>query len=93
MAFLGRRRRPLKKDITAETLLAKFGRDGAVQIPLSRTLKVIEQWILAEPRHPSGWRMQINIDKAEPLSEVGLTLPASAAMSSFLASREGSLQQ
>jgi DNA phosphorothioation-dependent restriction protein DptH len=76
-----------KKTSRHETLLAKFGRDGAVQIPLSRTLKVIEQRILAEPRHPSGWRMQINIDKAEPLSEVGLTLPSSAAMSSFLASR------
>lgn len=51
-------------------------------------LKTIEQRILAEPKHPSGWRMQINLDTAEPPSEVGLTLPSSAAMASFLAARE-----
>ena len=32
--------------------------------------------------------MQINLDTAEPPSEVGLTLPSSAAMASFLAARE-----
>lgn len=71
-----------------ETLLAKFGREGAVQIPLSRMLKTIEQRILAEPMHPSGWRMQINLDTAEPPSKGGLSLPSSAAMSSFLSARE-----
>lgn len=77
-----------KKASRQETLLAKFGREGAVQIPLSRMLKTIEQRILGEPKHPSGWRMQINLDTAEPPSEVGLTLPSSAAMASFLAARE-----
>jgi hypothetical protein len=77
-----------KKSSRQETLLAKFGRDGAVQVPLSRMLKTIEQRILAEPKHPSGWRMQINLNTAEPPSEVGLALPASAAMASFLAARE-----
>jgi hypothetical protein len=71
-----------------ETLLAKFGREGAVQIPVSGILKTIEQRILAEAAHPSGWRMQINLDAAQPPSQVGLTLPSSAAMSSFLAARE-----
>lgn len=51
-------------------------------------LKIIEQRILANPKHPSGWRMQINLDTAEPPSEVGLNLPSSAAMASFLAARE-----
>lgn len=77
-----------KKTSRQETLHVKFGREGAVQIPLSRMLKTIEQRILAEPKHPSGWRMQINLDTAEPPSEVGLTLPPSAAMASFLATRE-----
>ncbi|PPD34014.1 MAG: hypothetical protein CTY19_05770 [Methylomonas sp.] len=77
-----------KKASRQETLLAKFGREGAVQIPLSRMLKTIEQRILSEPKHPSGWRMQINLDAAEPPSQVGLTLPTSAAMASFLATRE-----
>lgn len=71
-----------------ENLVVKFGSEGAVQIPLSRTLKTIEQRILAQPKHPSGWRMQINLDIAEPPSEVGLTLPSSTAMASFLAARE-----
>lgn len=77
-----------KKASRQETLLAKFGHEGAVQIPMSRMLKTIEQRILAEPKHPSGWRMQINLDAAELPSEVGLTLPTSAAMASFLAARE-----
>jgi len=77
-----------KKTSRHETLHIKFGRDGAIQIPLSRMLKTIEQRILAEPKHPSGWRMQINLDTAEAPSEVGLTLPSSAAMASFLAARE-----
>lgn len=77
-----------KRASRQEILLAKFGREGAVQIPLSRMLKTIEQRMLAGPKHPSGWRMQINLDTAEPPSEVGLTLPSSAAMASFLAARE-----
>lgn len=77
-----------KKTARQETLLAKFGRDGAVQIQLSRVLKTIEQRILAAPKHPSGWRMQINLDAAEPPSQIGLALPSSATMVSFLAARE-----
>jgi DNA phosphorothioation-dependent restriction protein DptH len=77
-----------RKATRQETLLIKFGREGVVQVPLSRMLKTIEQRILAEPKHPSGWRMQINVDIAEPPAEVGLTLPSTAAMASFLAARE-----
>jgi len=77
-----------RKTARQETLLVKFGREGAVQVPVSRVLKTIEQRILATPRHPSGWRMQINLDAAEPPTEVGLSLPSSMAMSSFLAARE-----
>ena len=68
-------------------LLAKFGREGVVQIPLSRMLKTIEQRMLAAPKHPSGWRMQINMDTAEYPSQVALVLPSTAAMQSFLAAR------
>jgi hypothetical protein len=77
-----------KRPSRQETVLAKFGREGAVQIPLSRMLKTIEQRILAEPKHPSGWRMQINLDTPEPPSQVGLVLPSSNAMASFLAVRD-----
>lgn len=77
-----------RKSSREEILLAKFGREGAIQIPLSRMLKTIEQRILAEPKHPSGWRMQINMGTPEYPSEVGLVLPPTAAMQSFLAARE-----
>lgn len=77
-----------KKPPRQEALLAKFGREGTVQIPLSRMLKTIEQRILAEPNHPSGWRMQINLDRPEPPSQVGLVLASSNAMASFLAARQ-----
>lgn len=77
-----------KKASRQDTLLAQFCREGAVQIPLSRMLKTIEQRILAQPKHPSGWRMQVNLGTAEPPSEVGLALPSSASMASFLAARE-----
>lgn len=77
-----------KKSSRQEILLAKFGQDGAIQIPISSMLKNMEQRILAVPKHPSGWRLQINMDKVEYPSEVGLTFPPTAAMQSFLAARE-----
>lgn len=77
-----------KKVSREDTLLIKYSHDGAVQIPLSRALKEIEQRILAKPKHPSGWRMQVRNGAAEPATEVGLTLPSSAAMASFLSARE-----
>jgi hypothetical protein len=77
-----------KKVSRHKTLLAKFGREGSVHILLSCKLKDIEQRILAKPKHPAGWRMQINLDAPEDASEVGLTLPSSSAMASFMATRE-----
>ncbi|MCL4358025.1 hypothetical protein M1512_04010, partial [Patescibacteria group bacterium] len=77
-----------KKRLRQETLISKFGREGAVQIPIPRILKNIEQRILAEPKHPSGWRMQINMGTAESPSEASLALPTTAVMESFLSSRE-----
>lgn len=77
-----------KKVSRQETLLVKFVREGVVQVPLSRMLKAIEQRILAAPKHLCGWRMQINLDAAVDPTEIGLVLPTTAAMQSFLAARE-----
>lgn len=79
-----------KKGKTArqETLLVKFGREGAMQIYVSRILKNIEQRILSSPKHPSGWRMQINMDTAEQPIETAISLPNTIVMQSFLAARE-----
>jgi len=80
----GKTRRTSKQ----EFLIAKFGREGAMRIPVSRILKSIEQRILAGPKHPSGWRMQINLSTPELPSEVGMQLPSSTVMESFLSARE-----
>lgn len=77
-----------KRNSKQELLVVKFGREGAMRIPVSRILKLIEQRILAEPKHPSGWRMQINLSTPELPSEINLKLPSSAAMQSFLSARE-----
>lgn len=75
-----------KKTALQETLLVKFGRDGAVQVPVSRILKNIEQKILAAPKLPCGWHLQI-MESSELLKEVSLPLPSSAALQSFLSAR------
>ncbi|MBU2429377.1 MAG: ATP-binding protein, partial [Proteobacteria bacterium] len=77
-----------KRNSKQELLIVKFGREGAIRIPVSRVLKSIEQRILTKPKHPSGWRMQINLSTPELPSEIGLQLPSSAAMQSFLSARE-----
>ncbi|SHK89084.1 hypothetical protein SAMN02745216_04256 [Desulfatibacillum alkenivorans DSM 16219] len=77
----------VKKSARHETLIAKFGREGSMQIPVSRALKIAEQRMLATPEHPSGWRMQINMDSVEPPSQEGVSLPGSSALQSFLAAR------
>ena len=82
-----------KRTNKQETLLAKFDQFGTVQIPVSRALKSIEQRILSEPKHPSGWRMQININDAESPVKVGLYLPTTPSVQAFLAAREGYFQQ
>jgi hypothetical protein len=43
----------------AEMLEVQFGRDGTVHIPISRTLKGIEQAILAAPTGPMVWRISV----------------------------------
>ena len=77
-----------KKASRQEMLRVNFGQEGVVHIPLSRMLKTIEQRILVKPKHPTGWRIQINLNASEPPSEIGMTLPSSTSMASFLAARE-----
>ena len=76
-----------KKTSRIETLQVKFGSDGGVKIQSSSKLKEIELRILDKPKNLCIWRMQINQGVAETPTEVGVTLPSSAAVSSFLAAR------
>lgn len=77
-----------KKATNQETLLAKFSREGAVQVPISRTLKRIEQQILAKPKHPCGWRILINVGSPELTKGTIPSLPSSTALHSFFSARE-----
>lgn len=47
------------RSVGTEMLEVQFGREGTVHIPVSRTLKFIEQTILASPAGPLAWRMAI----------------------------------
>ena len=49
-----------KRAAAQETIEARFGREGAFQISVSRRLKNIEQRILETPERPVSWRMQLH---------------------------------
>ncbi|MBA4496311.1 ATP-binding protein [Paenactinomyces guangxiensis] len=70
-----------------EVLMAKFGREGTVQIPVSRILKDIEQQILSKPEHLSGWRLFIDRNSPGDLSEIKSSLLSTMEVESFLAAR------
>lgn len=79
----------IKKAANQDKLLVKFGREGAVQVPISRALKRIEQQILKTPKSSCGWRMQIiNMNSSEPTKGTIPSLPSSTALHSFFSARE-----
>ena len=49
-----------RRTAAQETIEAKFGREGTLQIGVARWLKSVEQRILTEPERPVSWRMQIH---------------------------------
>ncbi len=50
-----------RKGAAANTVMleAKFGKEGAVNVPVSKPLKVLEQRILREPAGPISWRVSV----------------------------------
>jgi hypothetical protein len=69
-------------------LIIRFEREGVYQIPLSNSLKNIEQRILLNSKHPSGYSLRINSNLDNSITETGLSTTSSAAYNSFLAARE-----
>lgn len=64
-----------------------FARGGTYHIPVSRTLKLLEQRILAAPRGPTAWRLQVHMGRVEaPIGE-SAPWPRSVAVDAFLAAR------
>ena len=70
-----------------ETLEAKFGREGTLQISVARWLKNIEQRILADPERPVSWRMQIHAGQPHMPTDDIPEWTRSAATRSFLDAR------
>ncbi len=71
----------------SEMLEAKFGREGSVHIPVSRTLKEIEQGILAAPDDASSWHLSIKLGVAgSPICD-HVQWPEGEAARSFLDAR------
>jgi DNA phosphorothioation-dependent restriction protein DptH len=70
-----------------EMLELKFGREGAVHVPVSRTLKVLEQKMLAVADGALAWRVAIKL--GQPGAATGETArwPSGEVVARFLAAR------
>jgi DNA phosphorothioation-dependent restriction protein DptH len=70
-----------------ETIEARFGKEGALQISVARWMKIIEQRILSSPEGPVSWRMQLHLGQPEsPTGDIA-EWPSTVAARSFLAAR------
>jgi len=70
-----------------DTLEISFGHEGNVQIPISRTLKTLEQAILSVPDGPLSWRVSLRMGQADkPTGNEG-TWPTCASCNRFLEAR------
>ena len=84
-----------RKGSGANTVMleAKFGREGAVNVPVSRPLKVLEQRILREPSGPISWRVMVmHGSPSEATGETG-RWPKGEEAEHFLAAREAYFEQ
>ena len=77
---VGWTRRSTGRRVAAQEIIeARFGREGAFQIPVPRWLKNIEQRILEMPERPVSWRMQLHAGQPQsPTADIGewTTTPA-----------------
>ena len=76
-----------RRTAAQETIEAKFGREGTLQIAVARWLKNIEKLILTEPKQPVSWRMQIHAGQPHmPTGDIA-EWPKTAAVRDFLDAR------
>ena len=80
-------RKPRGRTVGAEMIEAKFGREGALHIPVSRTLKVTEQRILAAPDGPLSWRVSIKLGVAGSSTGEQAQWPQGPVARAFLEAR------
>ncbi|GAB2937002.1 hypothetical protein GCM10027280_26400 [Micromonospora polyrhachis] len=85
-------RAPGARSVGSEMLEVDFGRDGTMNVPVSRQLKALEQRILAAPAGPINWRIPIALGSAGQASGETSRWPQGEATSRFLAAREAYFQ-
>ena len=71
----------------SDALEAKFGREGIVNVLVSRTLKQLEHRILNSPDDPISWRLTINNTQAEDAANNLREWPKVEAVAPFLQAR------
>jgi DNA phosphorothioation-dependent restriction protein DptH len=74
--------------VGTEMLEVQFGRDGTVHIPVSRTLKGIEQAILASPVGPLAWRVAIRVGQPDKPTVEDAIWPTIDECRDFLVARD-----
>ncbi len=80
-------RKPRGRAVGTEMLEAKFPREGAIHVPISRPLKLAEQKILAAPDGPLCWRIPISLGIAGSSTGEVSKWPDTPATKAFLAVR------
>ncbi|MCA9642303.1 MAG: hypothetical protein KC492_16490, partial [Myxococcales bacterium] len=73
--------------VGTDMLEAKFAREGAVHVPVSRPLKLVEQKILGAPDGPLCWRISISLGVAGTSTGEVAQWPDTPATKAFLGAR------
>jgi len=80
-------RRPRGKAAGIDMLEARFPREGAVHVPVSRPLKLVEQKILGTPDGPLCWRIPISLGVAGASTGDVVHWPSTPATRVFIEAR------
>jgi hypothetical protein len=70
-----------------DTLEIYFGNEGNVQIPISRTLKTLEQAILSSSHGPLSWRVSVRMGQPDTPTANEAAWPTSGSCNRFLEAR------
>jgi DNA phosphorothioation-dependent restriction protein DptH len=71
----------------AEVIEVQFGREGTAAIHVSRTLKLLEQGILAQPDGPMAWHLPIRMGVPDKATPALAAWPVGPEASAFLGAR------
>jgi len=77
-----------RKNAKQDSLHIKFEGEGSRQVPVSRTLKEIEQAILAEPQKTFNFRMSVDKGAVAPAQRTEIQFPETPALAAFYSARE-----